>query len=653
MFSHCKSLTEIDGDNIELIGDSAFEDAENLIKINLKKVKEISESSLKDCTEIIDKINSNPDSEDFSKTVKLNYLKADVWKRCWEINGNILKVKDEITSFPRAECLPDQVLSDITELDLNALTSWDHALHDSILPNVKKIQGSKITKFSRFSSRPTNAILEEIDLPKCSYIGLGAFVGCKRLQKIDLPECTCIVADAFTGCASLQKIDLPKCTTIGNMAFMDCTGLRDVNLPCCNEIGQEAFANCCNLERIVLETDKPLQLENFIFLNCKKLDFKDESKLKLSSKNENLRYILISECRDRTPEQVDAEDDKFDVKNDVENIRGAYRPPYIFKNVSENEKLFPHGDMPNASDISQGTVGDCWLLAALSSLAASNPQAIKNCFIENKQNRRLITVRLHKVEILNDRYVPCGLMDIKLNKSVAKDNSWLKFFARFFTFGLYSIDAFCDNNALWVRLLEKAFTVYVRHNGFKKSENAKYQMRKDLAGAGTMGEHAVIAAITGNPAKSKEIRKPINEQTTKNTFNSIKKAVEKNRAITASCSPSQRLQGLPESHAYSVLGIIEKNSPTTVHNTYNQQEGHKMIDNFLESKNISLKSNNKYIILRNPHAGKGMFFEKGAEKGRIISEANGICIIEHSSFCKLFPRIEYSARKFIPKKFNT
>ena len=531
-----------------------------------------------------------------------------MWKYCWQIDRRILRVKNAITSFPRAECLPDEELHNITELDLNKLERWEHALTEDVLPNVKKIRGPKLIEF-------------------CRLAGPGIM-------------------------KHLEEIDLPNCTKIGEAAFMNCKKLKYVNLPCCNEIGQGAFINCCKLERIVLTTKDPILLGDFIFLNCENLDFKDKSKLKLSSKNENLRARLLYEYRNGRPERVNAGDDKFDGKNDVVEDQGAeYQPPYIFKNISENEKLFPHGNMPNASDIHQGAVGDCWLLAALSSLAASDPQAIKDCFIEDEQDRSLITVRLRKVKRLNDRYVACGPMDIQLNKSEAKTND------------PYLTSAFYDNNALWVRLLEKAFAVYLRDHGFKKSENAKYQMRKDLHGA--LNPDAVITAITKRPAKLKQISKqtseqtaeqttePINEQQIMATFNSIKKAVEKHQAITAASHRSLRVSGLPQTHAYSVLGIIERTEPTTVHDTDNQQEGRKKIENFLKSKNISLKSNNKYIILRNPHAGKGVFLEKGAEKGRIIYGADGICIIENSSFCELFPNINYTARKFISKKFNT
>lgn len=69
---------------------------------------------------------------------------------------------------------------------------------------------------------------------------------------------------------------------------------------------------------------------------------------------------------------------------------------YKFEKVFEDEELFPKG-RPDPSDISQGLIRRCWLLSTLSSLAVSNPSAIERRFIDKRENKDYVKIRLYKI----------------------------------------------------------------------------------------------------------------------------------------------------------------------------------------------------------------------------------------------------------------
>ena len=140
-----------------------------------------------------------------------------------------------------------------------------------------------------------NTGLTSIDLPKATYIGDEAFVGCTGLTSIDLPQATYIGNRAFVGDvekvnneyesvkvnyeenSSLRSVSLPQATSIGDSAFSVCTSLMSVDLPMVTEIGDSAFSGCTSLTSV----DLPMVTEigDSAFSGCTSLTFIDIPKV--------------------------------------------------------------------------------------------------------------------------------------------------------------------------------------------------------------------------------------------------------------------------------------------------------------------------------------------------------------------------------------
>jgi hypothetical protein len=107
--------------------------------------------------------------------------------------------------------------------------------------------------------------LQEVNLPKCEYVGRRSFYSCPALTTIDLPECITLMDEAFQYCRALTTVNLPKCEYVGNTAFYDCS-LTSVNLPNCTIVGHYAFCSCPALTTIDLP--KCERVEHDAFLYC-------------------------------------------------------------------------------------------------------------------------------------------------------------------------------------------------------------------------------------------------------------------------------------------------------------------------------------------------------------------------------------------------
>ncbi|AFZ23558.1 hypothetical protein Cylst_1265 [Cylindrospermum stagnale PCC 7417] len=95
---------------------------------------------------------------------------------------------------------------------------------------------------------------------------------------------------------------------------------------------------------------------------------------------------------------------------------------------------------PSPDDVRQLGIGDCYLGAALASIAAQKPEYIKEIVREDKDGN--VTVRLYKVNRQDYQHPKFTPQYIKVEKSIPQDE---------FGIDLYS------NGALWVRMIQKAY----------------------------------------------------------------------------------------------------------------------------------------------------------------------------------------------------
>lgn len=236
--------------------------------------------------------------------------------------------------------------------------------------------------------------------------------------------------------------------------------------------------------------------------------------------------------------------------------------------------LFPSGD-PDYKDIKQGNIGDCYLLAGLSSLCQTSKgkKAIKKCFINrdtiNEDSFVNISLFQAVLSVANlqksiDRsgkiHTKAGQLPIRIR--VDRGNKII------FTIPKDSIKfSYALGDALWVKFLEKAFELY----RIDKSVSSKctYKFIKDyiqmwnnpsskFLDSGT--SDIVITAIAGSTSyaiKLAEVgqKSPLDDYSLNELaiYNTIKKKLSKGLAVTA----GKKGTSTDDRHMYSILAVGE------------------------------------------------------------------------------------------------
>ena len=230
-FLDCKSLHDVELDNVETVGYWAFmmrnNSPANLTYVSLPKVKIIDESAFSGCTNISSiylPVVENIGKDAFRNSnllVSINLPQAKVICNSAFYSSENL----ETLSLPKV-----QYLGTTSFYETKKLTELN-------LPEVLVV-GSGSFYYSRN--------LERLSMPKVKYIGGetgwdASFESSYKLTSLDFPELEHIGEYAFDCCYAITTLNAPKLKYIGESAFRYCKALTEINLPQVRIIEHNAF----------------------------------------------------------------------------------------------------------------------------------------------------------------------------------------------------------------------------------------------------------------------------------------------------------------------------------------------------------------------------------------------------------------------------
>jgi hypothetical protein len=224
--------------------------------------------------------------------------------------------------------------------------------------------------------------------------------------------------------------------------------------------------------------------------------------------------------------------------------RGVVADPHLSWDTRDPLELrTPRGaslyvDGVNFDDVVQNELGDCFLLASLSALAAVRPQAIEDAIVDHGDGT--FTVRFYEKQ----RSGPPTAVEIRVDSDLpARRNGELAY------------GQGRDRAELWPALVEKAFATW--KGGYS-----------ELSLGGIAGD--ALTALTGTEA---EFYNPIQELESKDLWKLLQDAQQAGRPMVSGTGVTSE-EGLVPMHMYSVVSVREENGEKliTLRNPYGHQE---------------------------------------------------------------------------------
>jgi hypothetical protein len=246
-----------------------------------------------------------------------------------------------------------------------------------------------------------------------------------------------------------------------------------------------------------------------------------------------------------------------------------------FVQAEQDAPLFPE-EGPKPEHVLQGTVGDCYLMAAVASITAANPDYPKDMMRDNGDGT--VTVRLYNVTKSSNFYNPksgeyaskefeAKEQYIRINKSVAKDNGR---------------DLYAQKN-LWVQMIEKAYAASGQGgNLLEKAEKAKKGSYDNIVGGSSKFAFEVLL---GKEASSPNLTVKKEKQGGDAIFTQISQALKEGKAVAAGTrqiskdeqseglghsAGEKKLGGIVAGHAYTVLLVHHDTKEIIVRNPWGE-----------------------------------------------------------------------------------
>ncbi|MGN1043662.1 MAG: leucine-rich repeat protein [Acutalibacteraceae bacterium] len=451
---------------------------------------------------------------------------------------------------------------------------------------VEKIEGPEVTEILKTAFYGVGLkSLKEVNFPKVTKIGVGAFIQCEALDKVNFPavtkigdrafsECvelsswdkdsfqklTEIGNDAFRRCIALDKVNFPAVTKIEGGTFAGCKALREVNFPKVTIIRKMAFAGCEALEKVNFSKETTIMVNAFCGCDALEKAVNNEVTIEKNTGVVNVTTLCLQvvcgggKCNLKNVKDIGlikeiyldkelvynySDEEKYKIKKISRTLRGAFEKLFINqsfikeyeRNIDFEDKdfgdkkfgtygfqqiLYPYGDSPRIEDLKQeAQVGGCWIIAALTSIVANDPQAIKKS-IKISDDEKKVTVSLFRCVL--DECVP------------DKDSSSWEYRYRpgskiNITLDLTSLPVeYGRGKALWVQIIEKAMAIYLYKGYGPDNSKTKFKQINKTEGDPKINipqmlsgyvSPVVTVAITGNNAFSTE-SVPHNKEDLKN-----------------------------------------------------------------------------------------------------------------------------------------
>lgn len=252
-FENCYSLSSINLENIETIGEYAFCGCP-LVSANLNNLVSIDDAAFDSCEKMT--------SIDAPRLSVVPYRGFSYCKSLSSINIPCATYIG-MNAFRRCDSLISADFSNVTYIEMNGIDQCES------LTYVNASSALEIGDWAFFY----DTALTSVNIENTTYLGEGTFEECYALTGINAKNVRSLSCNwTFWGCSSLISADIRNATSIGKEVFEDCFALKYVDARSAKTVGSNAFNNCNSLEVVNLSSVQSLTNGAFQHTRLKSID---------------------------------------------------------------------------------------------------------------------------------------------------------------------------------------------------------------------------------------------------------------------------------------------------------------------------------------------------------------------------------------------
>lgn len=219
-------------------------------------------------------VQSGNNEKEFAPTLVIDSCMVE---RQYEGKDSTILVRVKITGENKT--IPQWAFAVVSSLEEVKLDCQIKTIEDNAFFSCKKLGRINLNDIYTIGENSfKNSAIEKVDLSHANTIKDFAFANCMALRDVvfsdkletigdfafsgDTSLVSCHVpagnigVGAFMGCSKLEDISFGNVVSIGESSFLDCTSLTKVVIPATvKSIGKDAFAGCISLKQVVIESE--------------------------------------------------------------------------------------------------------------------------------------------------------------------------------------------------------------------------------------------------------------------------------------------------------------------------------------------------------------------------------------------------------------
>jgi len=276
------NIEEIDFNEVELIGKSAFAYCGRLEQINFARQVKILDKAFDSCEELSDVHFDQP-------SVVVGDYAFDRCARQMMITGVVYQLSDCETSLikfmgqsPTSSAFDLVIPPGVVKIEAEAFMDKD-CIKSVDFADVRKIEHHAFESCTK---------LAKVNFAEVAYIGVSAFEDCNALETITFPKPVELAEACFYQCTNLHTVEFLEPPSIGDAVFERCYALKTVTSEKgFEEVGESAFDKCTSLTSIT-NLIRVKTIDNSAFRRCESL-----TRIDLPANIETIKESVFSECK--------------------------------------------------------------------------------------------------------------------------------------------------------------------------------------------------------------------------------------------------------------------------------------------------------------------------------------------------------------------